>query len=54
MPPAIRARRDELELSIGLLRDRKGQLPESEYYAQLEKLLLELAKLYQQTGAAHP
>ena len=46
-----RARRDELERAIVRLRDAKAQTKEDDYYAQLEKLLLDLARLYeQQTG----
>jgi hypothetical protein len=41
-----RSRRDALERSIFLYREKKGQLPEDEYYQGLEKLLLELARLY--------
>ena len=44
----VRARRDALELSIARLRQRKPTLPEDEYYRQLEALLVELARLYQQ------
>ncbi len=45
----VRARRNELELAIDKLRDAKNQLNEEDYYQQLEKLLLELAKLYEQS-----
>ncbi|MEW6304888.1 MAG: hypothetical protein AB1705_15540 [Verrucomicrobiota bacterium] len=48
MPAEMRKRRDELELAVAQLRDRKSTLPEQEYYTRLEKLLLELAKLYQE------
>lgn len=41
-----RARRDELELSIEALREKKAKLSEPAYYAELEKLMLELAKVY--------
>ena len=51
LPPDVRARRDELELSIARLRERKGELAEDDYYAQLEPLLLEMARLYQRTTA---
>jgi len=44
----MRSRRDGLELAIARLRDTKNQMPEDDYYQQLEKLLLELAKLYEQ------
>jgi hypothetical protein len=46
MPAERRAKRDELELAIEQLRQQKGQLPEADYYARLEPLLLELARLY--------
>ena len=52
LPPEVRARRDELELSIARLRERKSELVEDDYYAQLEPLLLEMARLYQRTTAA--
>lgn len=42
-----RARRDELELEIAGLRERKGELVVDEYYRTLERLLLELARLYE-------
>ncbi|MBI5800466.1 MAG: hypothetical protein HZA92_07020 [Verrucomicrobia bacterium] len=47
LPPAVRARRDELELTIGRLRDDKPTIPEPEYYKLLEPMLLDLARLYQ-------
>ena len=43
---AARARRDELERDLATLREWKTKLPEDEYFAQLETLLVELAKLY--------
>ena len=45
LSPAQRARRDELEQAIARLRESKPQLPEDDYYRQLETLLLELAQL---------
>lgn len=45
LPPEVRARRNELELAIENLRDRKQDLPEAEYLAKLERLLVELAEL---------
>jgi len=54
LAPATRARRDELELSIAQLRELKGSLDEEEYYSRLEKLLLELARLYQPPGTTAP
>ena len=46
LSPEARRRRDELELAVAALRDRKAGLPEDDYYAQLEPLLLELARIY--------
>jgi hypothetical protein len=45
IPPALRARRDELELQVAKLRDSKAKLKEDDYYGQLEPLMLELAKI---------
>jgi hypothetical protein len=48
MPPALRARRDELELAVIKLRDsRKDAEKDDAYYAQLEPLLIELARIYE-------
>ena len=47
LPPAVRAKRDALELAIGKLRDDKASVPEAEYYKLLEPMLLDLARLYQ-------
>jgi hypothetical protein len=47
IPPAVRARRDELELAVLRLREAKTDLPEEEYYRRLEELLLQLARLYE-------
>ena len=46
LSPALRARRDELEAQLSALRDRKAQMKEDDYYNQLEKILVETAKLY--------
>jgi hypothetical protein len=40
-----RTRRDELERAIFQYREKKGKIPEADYYRELEKLLLELARL---------
>ena len=50
MPAELRAKRDELELAVVKLREAKNQLREDDYYADLEKLLLELAKVYEAAG----
>jgi hypothetical protein len=54
MPVEIRQRRDELESSIAALRDQKEKFKDDEYYARLEKLMVELARLYREVrgGAA--
>lgn len=49
LSPEIRARRDAIEVKISRLRDAKAKLPEAQYYAELEKLLLELAAIYEGT-----
>jgi hypothetical protein len=48
MPAELRAKRDALELKVEALRGKKASMPEAEYYAQLEALLLDLARLYEQ------
>jgi len=50
IPPALRARRDELELQVAKLRDGKAKANEDDYYRQLEPLLLELAKISGQSA----
>lgn len=51
LPAAVRERRNALELELVGLREQKGTFAsEDEYYAQLEKLLVELAELYDQAG----
>jgi hypothetical protein len=52
MPGEARAKRDALELRIETLRGKKASMPEVEYYAQLEKLMLELARLYEPEPAS--
>ena len=49
-PPAVRRRRDELELQVLKLRDSRGRIPKMSaeaYHARIEPLLLELARIYQ-------
>jgi hypothetical protein len=53
LPAAVRAKRDELELTLSALREQKATLAEDEYYTRVEKLMVELARLYQaQPGLA--
>ena len=51
LPTEVRARRDEIELSIAKLRDSKKDLAEDVYYGKLEELLLELARIYEKSGS---
>jgi hypothetical protein len=66
LPPTARRRRDELELAVAELRDRRQReqdqrqkdprqqdraaLSDAAYYARLEKLLLELARIYRSSA----
>jgi hypothetical protein len=49
LQPEVRARRDALEVALSKLRDSKKQMTEDDYYARLEALLFELARLYAPT-----
>lgn len=49
LAPEVRARRDKIELEISALRERKPKMNEEKYFAELEKLLLALAALYEGT-----
>jgi hypothetical protein len=42
-----RVRRDALERAVLLHREKKGQLSEDDYYGELERLLLDLARFYE-------
>lgn len=46
----LRVRRDELEQAIATLRDAKSNMSEEDYYALLERLLHDLAKIYAEPG----
>lgn len=46
LSPELRAQRDALETELAKLREAKAALPEKEYFAQLEALLLRIARLY--------
>lgn len=56
MSPQARAHRDDLERQIESLRAKKATTPEADYYAALEKLLLQLAAVYDEkpTTGPHP
>jgi hypothetical protein len=47
LTPEQRSRRDILEHAVLLLREKKGQMNEPDYYRQLENLLLPLARFYE-------
>lgn len=51
LSPALRKERDDLELAIFALRDRQAELPEDEYFQQLEALALEMAALDERAEA---
>jgi len=42
-----RKKRDEIENAVIRYRENKGKVPEDEYYRELEKMFLELARLYE-------
>ncbi|HEX3868027.1 MAG TPA: hypothetical protein VHV78_14795, partial [Gemmatimonadaceae bacterium] len=48
LTPAQLAERDRLETEIAALRHRKSELAEDDYYDSLEKLLVAIARLYQE------
>jgi hypothetical protein len=54
MPADLRRRRDQIELAVAALRDRKDKLGEDAYYRQLEDLMVELAHLYRDAEAKAP
>ncbi len=54
IPAEVRQRRDQLELSIAALRDQKNTVGEEEYYLRLEKLMVELARLYRDAPGVVP
>ena len=52
MPPQLQARRNQLELEVIKLRDTKESFSEDEYFSRLEKLLYDIAQIYEQTDKA--
>jgi hypothetical protein len=52
MPPKLRAQRDRLELDVVKLRDNKDKFSEDEYFSKLEKVLYEIALIYEQTDGS--
>jgi hypothetical protein len=53
MPPALRAERDRLELEVMQWRDQRENVREDEYFARLEALLYEIAKIYERVDGAN-
>ena len=47
MPLELRQQRNALELKVKALRRKKSEMPEDKYYAELEFLLLEIARIYE-------
>ncbi len=50
LPESFRLSRDQLELELESLRDRKSELQLDVYYEQLEQVLVRLARLYDSSG----
>jgi hypothetical protein len=48
LSPELRARRDELEQELSVLRNHRVEMNEADYYNQLETVLLEIARLYEE------
>ena len=54
MPPALRQKRNEVELAVIKLRDRRDEFKnEDAYFALLEPLLVQLASIYEQADQAN-
>ena len=52
IPPEIRQKRNQLELAVAALRDQKDKLTPDDYYARLEPLMVEMARLYRDLPAS--
>jgi hypothetical protein len=52
LPADLRARRDQLELALAEIRQRKSNLSEDEYLSKIEPILIELSKLYESTESS--
>lgn len=51
--PEQMTQRDGLEKAVLLLREKKGRMPENDYYRDLETLLLQLARCYASNATSH-
>jgi hypothetical protein len=54
IPPQLRVKRDRLEMEVITLRDTRESLSEDEYLSRLEKLLYDIAQIYDQTDDERP
>ncbi len=52
LSPELKAERDALEAELAKLREAKATLPEAEYFAKLEALMLRLARIYRMPSEA--
>ncbi len=52
LSPERRAQRDTIERELAQLRETKASMPEQEFYAKLETLLLQLARIYRESPGA--
>ncbi len=50
MSPEVRDRRDQLERAASDLRATKGAIPDDAYYHRLEKIMVDLARLYRDSS----
>jgi hypothetical protein len=50
IPVEVRRKRDQIEMAVEALREKKGSLKEDDFYRQLESLMLDLARLYRDAG----
>lgn len=50
LPAEVRVRRDALERDLSEWREGKASMPEKDYFERLERLLVELARLYETSG----
>jgi hypothetical protein len=53
LTPEQVAQRDALEKAVLLHREKKAQMPEEDYYRELERLLLQLARFYTSTSTTN-
>ncbi len=54
MPAEMRRRRDELEREVHKLRDTRATLTDDAYFAKVEPLLVEIARIYERAAPSTP